>query len=368
MKWKPVDAFKARQVLAVTIWWVIIGMLVELNNSVNYDPVTGKHFTSFLFGNSLFQHLMITAIGPLVGGLAGGSFIVFYQRDKLKGKSYRHKLIIHSGLYILFVVLCIIVVGMVGALHSPVGSSYKERFYNDVFSLRIVRLLITWYFIVICTTFFLDVSEKYGPGTLSKLLRGKYYSPLNEERIFMFLDMKSSTTITEALGDEKYFKMLHFFFQMANEAIINNFGTIYQYIGDEIIVSWERKEGFKNANCINCFFAINDIIQKNASLFLDRYGVVPQFKAGIHAGRVASGEIGTIKKDIVYSGDVLNATARIVSLCNEYGKDLIISEVVYEAVKDERTYFFTYLDNPVLRGKSVPLSLYAVKLQAALPV
>src|SRR5688572_26025877 len=104
MKLKPVFAFKARQVIAVTIWWVVLGILVELNNAVNYDPDTTKHFVSFLFGNSLVEHLLITAIGPIVGGLAGGAFIVFYQRDKLRGKSYGQKLIIHSGLYILFVV------------------------------------------------------------------------------------------------------------------------------------------------------------------------------------------------------------------------------------------------------------------------
>lgn len=360
MKLKPLVAFKLRQVLALTVWWVIIGMLVELNNSVNYDPTTTKHFIANVFGDSLAEHLLITTIGPVIGGLIAGAFIVFYQRDKLKGRSYGHKLLIHSSLYILFVVFCIAVVGVVGALNSPAGSSYKERFYNDVFSLRILRLLITWYFIVILTIFFLDVSEKYGAGTLSKLLRGKYYSPVNEERVFMFLDMKSSTTITEVLGDERYFRMLHFCFQIANEAIVNNFGVIYQYIGDEIVVSWEKKEGFKDANCINCFFGINDIIQKNADLFMSRFGVVPAFKAAIHSGLVASGEIGTIKKDIVYSGDVLNTTARIVGLCNQYDKDLIVSGLVYGAVKDEPAYNFTYLDNPILRGKTVEVSLYGV--------
>jgi adenylate cyclase len=240
MKWQPAFAYKVRQVLIITFSWVVIGVFVELSNAINYDPDTGKHFIHFIFGNSAIEHLLITAIGPLLGGLIAGSFIVFYQREKLIRKTYRQQLFIHSLFYILFVFFCILIVLYIGALIDE-KKTFLEKFYNDLFSLRLIRLLFIWYFIVILTIFILDVSEKYGSGTLRKLLLGKYHSPGKEDRIFMFLDLKSSTSIAEQIGDDTYFRMIRYFYNIVNDVTINNYGEIYQYVGDEIVISWTKE-------------------------------------------------------------------------------------------------------------------------------
>jgi len=54
----------------------------------------------------------------------------------------------------------------------------------------------------------------------------------------MFVDLLSSTTIAEALGNEKYHNLLHDFYADITNPIIYNKGKIYQYVGDEVIVSW----------------------------------------------------------------------------------------------------------------------------------
>jgi adenylate cyclase len=54
----------------------------------------------------------------------------------------------------------------------------------------------------------------------------------------MFVDLLSSTTIAEALGNEKYHNLLHDFYADITNPIIYNKGEIYQYVGDEVIVSW----------------------------------------------------------------------------------------------------------------------------------
>ena len=362
MKLKPAFVYKISQVLVITIFWVLAGVLVELNNAVNYDPVSHNHFLHFIFGNTWLEHLLITAIGPVIGGILGGSFIVFYQRGRLKGKTYAQKLLIHSVLYILFVSACILLVGTIGALTSPEDESFWRKLYRDIFSYRVFRLLIDWYFIVVLTIFLLDVSEIYGSGILRNLLLGRYYLPGKEDRIFMFLDLKSSTSMAEQIGDERYFRMLRYFYEVANEAILNHHGEIYQYVGDEIIVSWEKAPGLRDANCLQCFGAVKAAVAHQRDYFLNNFGVVPEFKAGIHSGEVTTGQIGSVKKDIVYSGDVLNTAARIVALCNQYSQSLIISEVLYEALKTAPGYEFNFLDNPLLRGKTVPLRLYGVSM------
>lgn len=359
MPLKPSIAYKIRQVAFITVLWITAGIFVELNNAINYDPQTNKHFIYFIFGHNAFSHLAITAIGPLIGGMVAGSFIVFYQRERLKVKTYKQKLLIHSLFYIFFLSVFILLVGVIGALNSRSGNFWQD-FYNDVFSYRVLRLFVVWYFIVIMTIFLLDVSEKYGSGVLAKLLMGKYHKPTKEDRIFMFLDLRSSTAIAERIGDELYFRMIRYFYELANEVIINNRGEIYQYVGDEIVVSWEKKTGIENADCLHCFSAIRNAVKQQENFFEQNFGVVPYFKAGVHSGEVTTGEIGSVKKDIVYSGNVLNTTARIVALCNQYGESLIISGTLYEELRQTPGYRFELLDSLVLRGKAEKTELYAV--------
>ncbi len=360
MNLTPSFLHKLRQVFFITLIWIVAGVLVELNNSIIYDPATREHYFHFIFGSNAFEHLVITAIGPLLGGILAGSFIVFYQREKLKGKTYGQKLLIHSLLYISFVVVCTLIVGVIGAMNNKADASFFQKLKEDVLSLRVLRLLITWYFIVILTIFFLDVSERYGSGTFRRLLMGKYHTPGKEERIFMFLDLKGSTTIAEQIGDERYFSMLRFFYEVANEAIINTHGEIYQYVGDEIVISWTKEDGITDANCLKCFTVIENAVQERAELFKINYGVVPSFKAGVHIGSVATGEIGTVKKDIVYSGDVLNTTARIVALCNHYQQKLIISGTLYNLLQERKDYRFVFIESTVLKGKKTIMELYGV--------
>ena len=361
MNFQPAFIFKIRQVLLITVVWILAGILVELNNAIAYDPSSRSYSFYFVFGDSAVEHLLITAMGPLFGGLLAGSFIVFYQREKVRGKTYTQKLLIHTSLYLFYLVIVIMGVGILGAQNNPANAPFWVKFREDVFSLRALRLVFDWFFIVVLTVFFLDVSEKYGTGVLRGLLLGKYYKPGKEERVFMFLDLKGSTTIAEQIGDEKYFTMLRYFYRVANEAIINTHGEIYQYVGDEIVISWKKNDGIRNANCLRCFSDIRQAVKDRAEVFIKDFNVVPDFKAGIHAGLVTTGEIGTVKKDIVYSGDVLNTTARIVALCNNYKQDLLISGSMQKELKATQSYQFSFVDKVILRGKRIEMELWAVK-------
>ena len=64
----------------------------------------------------------------------------------------------------------------------------------------------------------------------------KHLKPKDEKRIFMFLDLKSSTTIAEEIGHRRYFEFISDFIADVTTPILNNHGEIYQYVGDEIVI------------------------------------------------------------------------------------------------------------------------------------
>src|SRR4029077_12333958 len=100
----------------------------------------------------------------------------------------------------------------------------------------------------------------------------------------------------------------------------------YQYVGDEVVISWKLKNGLLNNNCIHCFFAMKEKMRMQVGNYQSQFGQLPKFKAGLHIGKVTTGEIGVIKKEIIFTGDVLNTTSRIQGLCNTYNVELLISD------------------------------------------
>ena len=217
-----------------------------------------------------------------------------------------------------------------------------------------------WGFITLFTLFLLQVNDKFGPGILLKFIRGKYHHPRKEQRIFMFLDMRSSTTIAEKIGNEKYFNLLNDMFSDITDTILNNKGEIYQYIGDEIVISWPLTEGVKSGNFIHCFFEIRQKLIDLGPIYIEKYGLIPEFKAGIHYGQVIAGEVGIVKKDIIYSGDVLNTTARIQESCNEYNVDILVSKETFDLIKNLEDYKRVPLGSIELRGKERKIDLNTI--------
>ena len=189
---------------------------------------------------------------------------------------------------------------------------------------------------------------------------GKYHKPIEEKRIFLFSDMKSSTTIAEELGHIKYFELLKEYYSNFSDAIVNHSGEVYQYIGDEIVISWKYEDGIKNNNCINCFFAMKEALKNKADLYIATFGILPTFKAGLHMGAVTTGEIGVLKKEIIFTGDVLNTTARIQGLCNTFNVDILVSEDLIKSLELEPEFKINSVGVVELKGKNEHIALFTI--------
>ena len=207
----------------------------------------------------------------------------------------------------------------------------------------------------------LEISDKYGPGGLRNLLRGRYHKPRKENRIFLFLDINDSTTIAEQIGHEKYFNMLHDFFADITEPIIANWGHIYQYVGDEVVICWKNNHKNKR-RCLKFISDSIDAIKRKENYYMKEYGVVPSFKAGVHAGHVTVGYIGIIKKELVFSGDTLNTTARIRSKCHELKHSFILSIDFLHDFEVPEKYSVTEIGEMEFKGRKEKSRVYSLEL------
>jgi adenylate cyclase len=95
--------------------------------------------------------------------------------------------------------------------------------------------------------------------------------------------------------------------------------------------------------------------------YLQHYGLVPSFKAGIHCGRVMAGEVGIIKRDITYSGDVLNTTSRILSMCRQFNAEIISSAELVAKLCLANHFAAQPLGSIRLRGKEKEVLLNSLQ-------
>ncbi len=206
-----------------------------------------------------------------------------------------------------------------------------------------------------------EMDRKLGSGNLWKLFIGKFYKPRQLERIFMFIDLTSSTRIAEEIGNIKYSSLLRDCFK--DLAVVANFSAeVYQYVGDEVVLNWNPNKGLKNNNAIHAFFAFQAYINSNKEYYLEQYGVVPVFKASAHIGQVTVTEVGELKSEICYHGDILNTTSRIQSLCSSFNCNLLISDRLKKRLEEDALLSHEALGSHNLKGKKEKVTIWKTEL------
>jgi len=238
------------------------------------------------------------------------------------------------------------------------GRSLAE-FRDFIMSAEFGRELAAGFGVYLVIVFFRQLDRLLGPGVLVKYLSGRYHEPRREARIFMFMDLKSSTSLAERLGPEKYYGLVNECFRDLATPVLDSSGEIYEYVGDEVVLTWTEDDGVRNANCIRVFFDFAERIQMKKGAYLERFGVVPEFKAGVHLGEVVAAEIGDLKKSLVFNGDVLNTGSRIEGQCNSLGKRLLASSHLVERLSLPAHWKVEDMGEVELRGKAAPLRLVA---------
>ena len=307
---------------------------------------------------------LISAVMASFGAVIFGSVEIFYLKTFGK-KSFTWNILVKGCFYLAFVV----VLSIVGSLAYNSVQLSLPFWHGDVIGNMIQYMgssgaiynLMTIAFGILISLFIIQIDLKLGQRGLWYLVTGQYHQPREEERAFMFLDIESSTVIAERIGHVKYYNLLNDFFADATTHIINNQGSIYQYIGDEISISWPIVQNTDLSKCIQCYFDIESEIERRRAYYDERYGFVPAFKAGVHAGPVTTGQIGIIKKELVHSGDVLNTASRIQGLCNKYKARLIVSSTIKEFINNKSSWRIEALGDIELRGKTEKLHLYSIQ-------
>ena len=205
---------------------------------------------------------------------------------------------------------------------------------------------------------FLSVNDLLGPGVLFAFAAGRYHNPRIEERALLFIDMRASTAIAERLGELRYLKLLNRFVGDVSFAVAEAGGGIHKYVGDEVIATWRLARGPNPPACVGAAFAALDRIASQGPAYRSEFGVVPDFRAALHCGPVAVGELGSVRKEIALIGDTMNTASRIQQACRETDNRVLASAALLERLAALPSGVTRRrLGELPMRGKERPLEL-----------
>ncbi|MCW8810452.1 MAG: adenylate/guanylate cyclase domain-containing protein, partial [Ignavibacteriaceae bacterium] len=295
-------------------------------------------------------------IGLLVGTIVG-ICEEFLFLEKFRKKSYLFLLLFRTVVYSAVFAFFELSINSISKFFIS-DLSLSESIYFAFYKENYLRDLGIITFISVLAISLIQIKRLHRPGDLLKYITGKYHRPEEIDKIFLFIDLNSSTAIAEKIGNIKYSSFLIDYYHDMTGAILMSKAEIYQYIGDEIVLTWSLTDGIKHSRCINCFFDIKNNIELNKESYLNKYGVYPQFKAALHAGKVSVTWIGSIKKEIVYHGDVLNTTSRIQDECNKHNQCFLISNYILENIKVPEYLKSEFVGELQLKGKQKKVKIY----------
>jgi adenylate cyclase len=296
-------------------------------------------------------------------GLIFGTTFYFFdiQMNKFfkRMKYFSSIILIRSFLFLLIYILLISFSIFLFSLQD--SSTFSLQLVKNYILSKEGSLTLFYLFLVSSFIQFIkQIDRKFGPGNLNRMIWGKFHTPKEVERMVMFIDLQSSTKIAEEIGHIKYSQLIQECFDLLG--IIDSFGgEIYQYVGDEAVIIWEKKKGVTNVNCLNFYFTFLESIQKHKDHFKDNYQIIPKFKAGFHFGKVIMTEIGQIKREIAYHGDTMNTASRIQGCCNAKNQNILISASVKDILQKNKEFAFNFIDKVQLKGKSSAIDIYSVK-------
>src|SRR5664279_2944576 len=247
------------------------------------------------------------AYGLLTSLMLGGIELFVMEGPMLvwlSGLSFTTNLIMRSAIYAaIIMILQWFQVGEVIA-GLPRAMSSKTFWYGFIYS-AVISVLFN---------LVLGIANLIGGRTFLNFITGRYHTPVEENRFVLFVDIAGSTGLAEQLGGIGIHRLLDHTFRLLTLSVVDYRGEVLNYVGDEVIVTWPERAGAIDYRPLRCFMAMRDELSRASSQLQREFGAVPRIRGSLHFGPVIIGEIGDVKRAIVFNGDVMNTAARLEEL------------------------------------------------------
>ncbi len=332
---------------------------------ISVGVLLGIIYVSFSNGfSNMYPFVNGAVIGLLLGLLI--SFLELWVFTKGSRKMrFISQLSLRTIIYIILIISVILVVTIVSrsfrldmsftqVIHSD---DFKAYIIDGNFSVAIFYALLFAFSI----NFTRMISRKMGQGMLVSFITGTFYQPVVQERIILFIGIKNVSHFSKTLSEYDFFNFLNDYLFDITTPIVQHQGIIYEYVEDQVVVTWRPEKGTYRANCIRAYYALIDKLESRKEFYFNKYNIIPQTIASLHFGKLVRAEIGKIKTQIVFQGDAMNTAARMLGKCKDLDQQLVISDALLNRITIPVLFDVKPMGSFKLKGKADEISIYSIE-------
>ncbi|HEY0762685.1 MAG TPA: adenylate/guanylate cyclase domain-containing protein [Pyrinomonadaceae bacterium] len=202
--------------------------------------------------------------------------------------------------------------------------------------------------------------EYVSPEVMGKLMELKPdLRSENKNVCVMFLDIRNFTGFAEKRSPEEVVEYLESLFEFMIEIVNRHHGIINKFLGDGFMAVFGAplSDGKDCANAVNAAQEILTRVQhevNTGTILPTTVGI------GLHAGEAVTGSIGSaLRREYTVIGDVVNLAARIEKLNKRFDSQLLISEIVWQAVSTDGRKAVP-MGQVEVRGREQAIQIYQV--------
>jgi adenylate cyclase len=276
------------------------------------------------------------------------------MRGWLGSLSFTANLMVRSAIYAAIIVpIQFFQLGDVIA-GTPVDPSHKNFWAAIIYSVAFLVL----------ANLVLGIANIIGPRAFLNFIIGRYHTPVEESRFVLFVDIAGSTGLAERLGGVGIHRLLDRTFRLLTLSVVDFRGEVLNYVGDELIVTWRENGGAVDCRPLQCFMAMRDALAQASSQFEREFGAMPRIRGSLHFGPVIVGEIGDIKRAIVFNGDVMNTAARLEELSRKVDGGFLASRAAMERFSSAPPFAVRDLGRLPIRGRADGIDVVGIQAPA----
>jgi adenylate cyclase len=274
-------------------------------------------------------------------------------RGWLSDLSFTTNLIARSAIYA--AIIMVIQFFQTGEVIAGLPLESSQHFWLGFISSAVISVLMNLGF---------GIANIIGPRAFLNFITGRYHSPVEENRFVLFVDIAGSTGLAERLGGIAIHRLLDRTFRLLSLAVMDYRGEVLNYVGDEVIVTWSERDGAVDCRALRCFVAMRDELSRASSQFEREFGAVPRIRGSLHFGPVIVGEIGDLKRAIVFNGDVMNTAARLEELSRGVDGGFLASRAAMEHFNAAPPFAVRDLGRLPIRGRADGIDVVGIEAPA----
>ena len=295
-------------------------------------------------------------------GFALGVFEEFYVRSKagrwLRAMHPVKSILVYACAIAVFMLgVMLINLTVFGPMHGTAPVSLEQGTLPR--AVYVLPLLVVATLAALMT---LRIIGYVGGKNLLHLLTGRYHRPRQERRIFLFLDLKHSTATVDSLGAVRARAMIGKFFFDVSAPITDLGGDIYRFTGDGLVAVWEWNSGSRNNRIVRAIDAITMAVRREAEVYRQQFGRIPEFRIGVHGGPIIVCEEGDTRRAIGYYGETIHIAARLEQQARDLGQDCLLSKPIAD-LQSGCEGRLSPVGELQLRGLRVAVDAYALHLE-----